>query len=583
MTDVNGESQSKESTINVGDLKAKLELDIPEKRLQSEWNQLKISATNLNDQNIEKKGNLKVTKLLTEDKILQPKYIAQARYNRYYTPKNNDKELNYSIYYKELFDVYFPCISHYGLEVNKPIQKVENIFSKNFTTGDIEDIKLSKNTQAGKYLIEAESIIDRDTIKSFKIVDILDDKTLKNGIPTYFAMQVDKSSYKVGEKATISFLTDFKEGFVNYRFIKNNIPENFQQIAIKNGKTDINYTFTDKDIKKSIAIEYDFIHDTDFAKALIAFDAKENIDRELESTTEVFRNKIQPGVPEKWILTIKGKDKDKINAEVLATMHDASLDQFEKNEFRFTLYIPQNNGLYRYYRYDRYNPSMDDFFGDLQSLSSENENFYKTKYNLKEGTLYPTPNAPIFNYTDIRDRRESLSRPLASMAQKDASIEEIVVTGYAGKKSEPTAAVTIIDGKILNKAICEDEIAEIKKLIPEEAVAIYGQEAAGGATVIITKQALQQELLNNVKARTNLNETAFFMPNLYTDSDENIKLEFTSQEALTQWKLLLLAHTKDLKTGSANLLYTNAKRVDDYTEFAAIFKTRRQNTIINTA
>ncbi|MFW2136886.1 alpha-2-macroglobulin family protein [Chryseobacterium sp. TY4] len=559
MTDVNGESQSKESIVNIGDLKAKLELDIPEKMLQKEWNQLKISATNLNNEKIETKGHLKLTKLVTENKILQPKYIAQARYNRYYTPEKKDKELNYSIYDKELFDVYFPYISYYSLEVNKPIQKGENIFSNNFNTGETEDIKLNKNIQAGKYLIEAESIIDRDTIKSFKIVEILDDKTLKNAIPTYFSMQVDKSSYKVGEKATISFLTDYKEGYVNYRFIKNNIPDNFQQIAIKNGKTDINYTFTDNDLKKSIAIEYDFIHDTDFAKALIAFDVKENINQELEITTEVFRDKIQPGVPEKWILTIKGKDKDKINAEVLATMYDASLDQFEKNEFKFTPYIPQNNGLYRYYRYDRYNPSMDDFYADLQSLSSEAENFYKTRYNLKQGTLYPTPNTPIFNYTDIRDRRESTSYSLANMVQKDASIEEVVITGYVAKKTEPTAAVTIIDGKMVNKAISEDEIAEIRKLSPEEAVALYGQEAAGGATVIITKRASQQELLNNVKARNNLNETAFFMPNLYTDSDGNIKLEFSSPEALTQWKLLLFAHTKDLKTGSATY-YTQTQK-----------------------
>lgn len=47
--------------------------------------------------------------------------------------------------------------------------------------------------------------------------------------------------------------------------------------------------------------------------------------------------------------------------------------------------------------------------------------------------------------------------------------------------------------------------------------------------------------------RRNLNETAFFFPDLRTDAKGNVVLKFTAPEALTRWKLLLFAHTKDLK------------------------------------
>ncbi|MBL0015678.1 MAG: hypothetical protein IPP17_04385 [Bacteroidetes bacterium] len=51
------------------------------------------------------------------------------------------------------------------------------------------------------------------------------------------------------------------------------------------------------------------------------------------------------------------------------------------------------------------------------------------------------------------------------------------------------------------------------------------------------------------KVRSNLNETAFFFPQLRTDAQGNVILKFTMPEALTRWKFRTFAHTKDLKTG----------------------------------
>ena len=56
--------------------------------------------------------------------------------------------------------------------------------------------------------------------------------------------------------------------------------------------------------------------------------------------------------------------------------------------------------------------------------------------------------------------------------------------------------------------------------------------------------------LTKVSIRQNLNETAFFYPDLRTDSEGNVSFEFTSPEALTKWKLMFLAHTKDAKSGT---------------------------------
>ena len=58
---------------------------------------------------------------------------------------------------------------------------------------------------------------------------------------------------------------------------------------------------------------------------------------------------------------------------------------------------------------------------------------------------------------------------------------------------------------------------------------------------------------NNVKIRKNLQETAFFFPQLQTDKDGNVSFSFTTPEALTKWKLQLLAHTKTLESETSTL------------------------------
>ncbi|HXB33646.1 MAG TPA: alpha-2-macroglobulin family protein [Puia sp.] len=52
-----------------------------------------------------------------------------------------------------------------------------------------------------------------------------------------------------------------------------------------------------------------------------------------------------------------------------------------------------------------------------------------------------------------------------------------------------------------------------------------------------------------VQVRTNFQETAFFFPDLRTDSMGNVSFSFTMPESLTQWKWMTLAHTRDLAFG----------------------------------
>ena len=50
--------------------------------------------------------------------------------------------------------------------------------------------------------------------------------------------------------------------------------------------------------------------------------------KDLNISYETFRDKLAPGQKEEWRIKISGPKKDKVAAEMVAAMYDASLDQF---------------------------------------------------------------------------------------------------------------------------------------------------------------------------------------------------------------------------------------------------------------
>ena len=63
----------------------------------------------------------------------------------------------------------------------------------------------------------------------------------------------------------------------------------------------------------------------------------------------------------------------------------------------------------------------------------------------------------------------------------------------------------------------------------------------------------ERQSFGNIKIRKNLNETAFFFPTLRTDEEGSVSFSFNTPEALTKWKVQLLAHTKTLESATTSL------------------------------
>ena len=230
-------------------------------------------------------------------------------------------------------------------------------------------------------------------------------------------------------------------------------------------------------------------------------------DKKLDLQWTTFRDRLTPGQQEEWTLTVT-KDGKPVDAILMATMFDKSLDQLQKHSWRFTpfVHLPLPSVYWNYQV--RNDVSL---FLSLNWDRLEKKDLLPSKF---DDSVYPTWYAfhnsqrmgrnLKYKVFEVYESRATGARPmLADAAVNEAADEEVRVVGYGISK---------------------------KKESVEEDVQV-------------------QEETPQVQVRENLNETAFFYPQLTTDSLGNIALKFTLPESLTTWRFMGMAHTKDICYG----------------------------------
>lgn len=244
--------------------------------------------------------------------------------------------------------------------------------------------------------------------------------------------------------------------------------------------------------------------------------------KELKIEYMTFREKLYPGQEEEWRIKITGLKKDNVTAELLAGMYDASLDAFAANYWNLSLYPTS----YRALGLESYRN-----FTNIGSNAYQN-NWYEQHYAY--GRSYPSLNWFGFSFYEYAyaegrmsggspgrgGRRRSKEKSKASpMMKKEAKLDEMEEEAFM-EDSDADGVVNIRD---------EESTTEITD------------------SLSAPKEDGKDEDFDEVKVRTNLNETVFFFPQLMTDENGDVIIKFTMNEALTRWKFMTLAHSQDLK------------------------------------
>ncbi|MDO5446539.1 MAG: alpha-2-macroglobulin family protein [Prevotellaceae bacterium] len=225
-------------------------------------------------------------------------------------------------------------------------------------------------------------------------------------------------------------------------------------------------------------------------------------DKQLKLEWQTFRDRLTPGQKEEWKLKVSRADGTVDAAQLMAAMYDKSLDEMAQNSWSLSLGITRLVPSTRWYYvapHDRY------YGGNAMYRALDVPDWSWSSF---DGDLF-------FFYRSVKNGIRL--RGLASRANADYGMPML-----ASAKAMATNGV-------------EEE-------------AVY--DAAESMPMFDTKAVVQEKKVekSTSQVRENLNETAFFYPQLATENGVATIL-FTLPECLTTWKFLGLAHTKDMRIG----------------------------------
>ena len=234
--------------------------------------------------------------------------------------------------------------------------------------------------------------------------------------------------------------------------------------------------------------------------------------KELQISFRSFRDKMLPGSEERWEMVIQGPQGAEAAAEMVAAMYDASLDQIVDHGWSGPSWPTYFSDQFRW---------------DITGYGAQGITWLYT-------SRVPYPSSPTKEY-----RYFNPFSPVGFRSYGNYYMLDGVATGGAvpRRREADRAAPELEEISVMSAEPAEKMNADVDAVVVE------------GAPPPPPPPPGPEEVGPPVQIRTNLDETVFFLPELRTDTDGNIVLSFTMNEALTKWKFLSFAHTKDLKVG----------------------------------
>ncbi|TAH19954.1 MAG: hypothetical protein EAZ08_07805 [Cytophagales bacterium] len=516
VTDLNGETHSGSQGVSIGYTALEIESNIPDVVELDKMKSFEINSTNLSGEFEPAQGTYTLHALKTPQKVFR---------KRLWT-KPDKFLLSKTDFYKA-----FPNDEYENESNIYTWAKGEKVADKAFDTG--KDKKLAFNElKAGVYVLEMTAK-DKygEEVKGLKYFTVY---SLKAKTPVYNLtdwIKPLKNRYEVGETAQICVGTAYQNVPILYEIeIDGNVIKK-DWLSFNNEQQILEIPVTEA-MKGNFGVHLTFIQNNRVHKADQTI-AVPHTDKELEISFETFRNKLFPGANEEWKIKIKGKKGDKVAAEMVATLYDASLDVFRANSFNFD--ILSYNQTVRYWNSYGFGSKGSDISAlwntnQYSIQQREYDNLYL--FGLEQGR-YALRSAALVGGVEMM---ESAAR-FDSAAEDDAgmSAEEAPSPKKSRAKKNGRAEDIDVD---LNVEVNQSVTVVAPTVVPKKAMEEQEEE-----------KPKEEPKLDQVKARTNFNETAFFMPHLETDAEGNVIVKFSIPESLTRWKMMGFAHTKDLKYG----------------------------------
>lgn len=588
VTDSNGESHETKTTIHVGYHSINAEIVAPtDLDLTAKNNSLLIKTTNLNGEFTPIQGTVTIHQLESPTIPLRKRPWEAAEYNA--LDKQRFKTLfPYEAFGKEDKQTFWP---------NKKL-----VYHKELKTSENDIIAIPSNEwDAGTYAIRFNTTDSNGfPIQAVHFVTATNHNKIKPLSHQLFTIQTNKSTYEPGETALITLASGAPSLHVTIERMLPNTVTDTKIYHLKNNTDSFSVPIT-KNAYGGVSLSYSYVYQNTHYSGTYRIPVPYP-SSELQIETATFRDKLSPGKEEKWSFTLKGPKGEQLATEMLASMYDASLDTFTPHQWSFSplyqtsaQYIKQSRAYHSFgtQQFKNYNtqvyfsPALEYYPQQLSTFGFTGGNqFYAQRNYMRllvqpqqikgsikkeipkgriEGVVYDAkgnqlPRANIIisgtsrsaitdfdgNFDVAISSGETISIsyigfktirvPVGSsnyyeiiLQEDNTALEEVVTLGYGLKRSKSMA---------MSSADVVEEVTD---------------EAEVEETIIDSTESNIDAIENNIKQplkiRADLKETAFFYPQLQTNTNGEISFNFTTPEALTQWKLQLLAHSKNLNHG----------------------------------
>ncbi|TAL49583.1 MAG: alpha-2-macroglobulin [Chitinophagaceae bacterium] len=487
VTDINGETRSGETSVSVSYKSLILNVDLPSSLPLDSLKTISIRTENMAGEFEPAKVSVTISKLKEEKRLIRSRYwqrpdqfvMSKEEYIKNFPHDEYSNENDYRSWEKEV----------------KVFEKSDSIKENGKWIMDNDKFV------AGFYVVEI-STKDKngEEVKDVKYIELFDEKSNQLGRPEYLWTQGSKQ-IEPGEKTDIKLGTSADNLFVVQQSDRDTINDkpktiNYNYINLNNEKKTFNFTSTEAD-RGGYGVNYFFVKNNRFFQfSDIIRVPWTNKDLKIDYAT--FRDKTLPGSEEKWKVKITGYKKEQVAAEMLASMYDASLDQFKPHGW-------SKPSIWPFYS-SRLQWSSSQNFSNVESQQKRREES-EAKYFLKE---YDALLIMETRYGYGRDNIQYMMKAATGPTQ-----EGLILNALSGKVAGVTIQDVDLDG------VADQPDKEVKPKVDNSTIQI----------------------------RKNFSETAFFFPDLRTDSSGAIEFSFTMPEALTKWKFQTLTHSKELAFG----------------------------------
>ncbi len=473
VTDESGETHTSNLNIKLGKQSILISTTLPDVMDLEHAIDVEVKAETPNGKKLNSQIHFKLEKLITEDKL---KRLVRADVDTLLISSEKLKK-DYRDY---VFALERPALNVDAIVLEKTLQtEIDSIIPKSiFQSLPVGSYKMTLSTE------DKNGVLVKDTA-SFKIFSSKENKLAS---AEEFFSYLNQQNAKVGDTIRFSFGTSLKNPQYYYQLSYGFDIISSTWYKANKGLNHISIPVTE-DYRGGLNLQLFFVADNQLYEASARFHIPFD-NKKLNVELVTFRKIMEPGAKEHWKLKIKNNNGEKVDAEILAAMYDASLDVFQENNWTLWPYHPKSSP-YNWTASNTYFSEIRNRFSNYSNYSLSNPNPLELAWSFRASSRMMYSKMGSGGATPMMEGM--VTRDKTGSAPQIQSDEEVLVPS-----EEP-----------------EELKAEPKPITP----------------------------------RKNLEETAFFYPQLKTDMSGGVSLNFISPEALTRWKLMVMATTKDMEIG----------------------------------